>query len=85
MWARIAERLHGRLHQLPGMPMHSAAVHMNQSPRRRSPDRYEHARPSLVGRHPALRNLSAHHAKPPRVLPAWQEWIRGLFIGRGDG
>ena len=75
MSAPIAERLHEHLHKLPGMPPHSEADRLNQN---------QHAHDHHGGHHPSLSNPNGHHARPPRVLVAWQNWIGGLFAGR-DG
>ena len=66
MSTSITEWLHQRLHTLPGMPPHSAARRRNQNRR--------------VNRHHGRRlpNPNGHHARAPRVLVAWQNWI-----GRG--
>ena len=85
MLAQIAEQLHEQLHKLPGMPPHSDATRLNQNLGARRLSAHNHgAHPALDGRHPALRNPNAHHARPPRVLVAWQEWIGGLFAARRD-
>jgi hypothetical protein len=69
MPAPITERLHERLHKLPGVPAHSEAVRLNQH-------RHAHHHRSLSG-------PNGQHAAPPQVLVAWQNWIAGLFTGRG--
>jgi hypothetical protein len=86
MPARITERLHEHLHKLPGMPPHSEADRLNQNlgARPLSAAHNRDRRPALPGRHPALRNPNGHHARPQRVLVAWQNWIAGLF-SRGAG
>ncbi|MBP2328326.1 hypothetical protein JOF56_008711 [Kibdelosporangium banguiense] len=74
MSASINERLHEYLHKLPGMPSHSEADRLNQN---------RHAHNHRGGRRPSLSSPNGHHARPPRVLVAWQKWIEGLFTGRG--
>jgi hypothetical protein len=73
MSAPITERLHEHLHKLPGMPPHPEA------------DRLHHNRHAHHhgGHHSSLSNPNGHHGRPPRVLVAWQNWIGGLFAGRG--
>ena len=83
--ARIAERLHEQLHKLPGVPPHSDAARLNQNLVARRLSEHNHgSHPALDSRHLALRNPNAHHARPPRVLVAWQEWIGGVFAARRD-
>ena len=84
MPAPISERLHEHLHKLPGMPPHSEADRLNQNRHARRPNAHNHSghRPALTGHHPSLPNPNGHHARPPRVLVAWQNWIGGLFAGR---
>ncbi|MGO9901795.1 MAG: hypothetical protein ACLP0J_19395 [Solirubrobacteraceae bacterium] len=85
MPAPITERLHEQLHKLPGMPPHSEADRLNQNLGARHLSGHNHSRhPALAGRHPALRNRNGHHARPPRILVGWQNWIAGLFT-RGAG
>lgn len=87
MSREIAERLHERLHDLPGMPPHSEADRLNHRPAIERRSAHDHRQPTaLSGRHPALRNPNAHHRRPPRVLAAWQNWIGGLVSRRaGQG
>jgi hypothetical protein len=80
MSAPISERLHEHLHKLPGMPSHSEADRLNQN--RHAHTHHGGHRPALTGHHPSLPNPNGHHARPPRVLVAWQNWIGGLFAGR---
>jgi len=42
-----------------------------------------HSEADRLNRH-AHHHHGGHHARPPRVLVAWQNWIGGLFAGRGD-
>jgi len=79
MSAPITERLHEQMHKLPGMPPHAEADRLNQNLHAHNHD--EH-RPALAGRHPSLPNPNGHHARPPRVLVAWQNWIGSLFARR---
>jgi hypothetical protein len=65
----ITERLHQRLHKLPGMPAHAEAARLNQH-------RHAHHHRSPSG-------SNGQHARPPRVLVAWQNRIASLFTGRG--
>ena len=74
MSAPITERLHEQLHKLPGMPPHSEAERLNQN--LPAKDRHAH-------HHDRHYRAQARHAGPPRVLVAWQNWIGGLFAGRG--
>lgn len=80
MSAPISERLHEHLHKLPGMPPHSEAARLNQN--RHAHNHHGRHRPALTGHRPSLLNPDGHHARPPRVLVAWQNWIGGLFAGR---
>jgi hypothetical protein len=83
MRARIAQRLHAHVHRLPGMPPHSEADRLNQNSGARRLSTHNHVHgPSLMGPHPALKGPSAHHARQPRILVGWQNWIAGLFAGR---
>jgi hypothetical protein len=90
MPAPISERLHEHLHKLPGMPPHSEAARLNQNRhahRHHGGHAHRHHgghRPALTGHHPSLSNPDGHHARPPRVLVAWQNWIGGVFAGRAD-
>lgn len=79
MSAPISERSHEKLHKLPGMPPHSAAAQLNQNLHARRRHAHNHR-----GHRRSLPNSNGHHARPPRVLVAWQHWIGGLFVGRGD-
>lgn len=83
MPALISERLHERLHKLPGMPPHSGADRLNQNRHARRLNAHNHGghRPALTGHHPSLPNPNGHHARPPRVLVAWQNWIGGRLCG----
>ena len=81
MPAPISERLHEYLHKLPGMPPHSEADRLNQNRHAHNNHHGAH-RPALTGHHPSLPNPDGHHAGPPRILMAWQNWIGGLFAGR---
>jgi hypothetical protein len=76
MLEQIGERVHEELHKLPGMPPHSEAARLNQN--------LGAGRLAAHVHHPALRSPNAHHARPPRVLVAWQEWIGGLFGAERD-
>ncbi len=80
MTTPAARRLHERLHRLPGMPPHADAARLNQNRGARRPAR----RPARAGHHPSRPSPGAHHARPPRVLAGWQEWIGGLFTSRGN-
>jgi hypothetical protein len=83
MSSELAERLHERLHRLPGMPPHAEADRLNHGPATQRRHTHHHRRPSaLIGRHPALGNPNAHHSRPPRVLVAWQNWIGDLLARR---
>jgi hypothetical protein len=75
-----ARRLHEQLHRLPGMPPHADAARLNQNQAARRQPR----RPARTGHHPSRPTPGAHHARPPRVLARWQEWIGGLFTSRGN-
>jgi hypothetical protein len=77
MSAPITKRLHEHLHKLPAMPPHSEADRLNQNLRARRLHADNHG-----GHHPSLPNPNGHHARPPRVLVAWQNWIGSLFAGR---
>jgi hypothetical protein len=83
MSTRLWQRLHDLLHKVPGMPPHADAQRLNSNAAARRLGRNVHGatghRPSLKNRRPSLRNPNAHHARPPRVLVSWQEWIGGLF------
>lgn len=72
MSTSITARLHGYLHKLPGIPAHSEADRLHRHA--------HHHR----GPHPSPTHSNSHHARPPRVLVGWQNWIAGLFTGRGD-
>jgi hypothetical protein len=66
---QIANGLHDAMHRIPGMPPHdsaSAATTPRAATRRGA------------NRHPHLRNPTAHHETPPRVLVAWQNRIATL-------
>jgi hypothetical protein len=65
---RPSGRLHELLHKVPGVPPHSEAERLNANA----------TAARIHGRHPRLVNPVAHHANPPRVLVAWQEWIGRL-------
>jgi hypothetical protein len=81
MSAPITERLHEHLHKMPGMPPHSEADGLNQNLHAHNHGGHH---PGLAGHHPSLPNPGGHHARPPRVLVAWQNWIGGLFAGRAS-
>lgn len=79
----MAEALHEHLHKLPGMPPHSEAERLNQNQAAERLHAHNHDRHrALAGHHPSLPNPNGHHARPPRVLVSWQNWIGGLFAGR---
>jgi hypothetical protein len=65
-------RLHGALHQLPGMPAHERAAALNSNARAQRHPRRQN-RP--------MRSPSSHHERPPRVLKRWQAWI-GSRLGQ---
>lgn len=84
MPAPITARLHEHLHKLPGMPPHSEAERLNQNRAAERLHAHHHdTHRSLAGHHPSLGSPNGHHARPPRVLVAWQNWIGGLFARRG--
>jgi hypothetical protein len=85
MSAPISERLHEHLHKVPGMPRHAEAGRLNQNLHARRLHAHNHGehRPVRAGHHPSLPNRDGHHARPPRVLVAWQNWIGSLFARLG--
>jgi hypothetical protein len=90
MATQLRDRLHGKMHEIPGMPPHSEAARLNANPHaRRGPngerfadrsvERLADRRSPAENRHHSPANRTARHTRPPRVLVSWQEWIGGLF------
>jgi len=74
--------IHRQLHKMPGMPPHSEAAHRNRNEHAMHLPVHTHGQSTVPPHGPRPSRVShAHHARPPRVLVAWQERISHIFAG----
>jgi hypothetical protein len=77
----LTERLHERMHDLPGMPAHEEAERLNHGGRLGGD---AHALANRPHANRSFHNAPARHQREPRVLVGWQKAIAAFFARLGS-